>query len=275
MWRALVVAAGLIVPHTAWGAGWYIQWDCVGACAGYGNGASGRIGPYESEDLCEHARATDLDLPDDSLFHHFCQYEPDVPPSPGYTGAPWVPPAPSSPSAPSEVELAAVDVGLIGGPGWKVTTPKGARVGPATTGFTVGVHTGSTWVGGALAFGLQAVWIRDPADDQVRAWAVAPGTLGIVMTPKLFAVDGHDVRLDAGAHLGAFVGLGCGSCSSARFSTQLGFGYALEAGLEVGVAEDTSLAFGVFVPRMHLGAVDDLRIDTPPWLVSVSIVGRP
>lgn len=276
--RAWLLA--LWIPNVALADGWYIRWDCVGQCEGYGAGNSGVIGPFGNEADCEHERHNNLVIPEDSLFHHFCEYV--GPPPPSYTPAPYSPP-PYTPSGggggeSGEVRMVAMDLAVLGGPGWTATDLGGAHAGAGSAGFELDTHFGQDWGGAAVQLGMTGTRLRAPLlGSDARTWGIGIAAVGLVLNPRLFGLgEGRSLWLDAGASVGGFATLGCGDCEAPVFDDDFGWGYQFKVGFDVLFQDEAGLTFDVVLPRYATGsaAVGDLLLESPPWMIRVGTVVR-
>jgi hypothetical protein len=276
----LLSTATWLVPQIAWAGDWYIRWDCVGACAGYGAGNSGIIGPFPNEDECEHARHTTLSIPDDSLFRHYCEPIGDSTPS-------ATPPLPATGphdggssigSAPQEIELSSMEFGLLAGPGWGATEGSGTTSGRGTVGLDMEFHTGPPYAGATFQLGVHGTRLVEPLIGEMpRSWFVLPASVGMALTPRLLTVGARSLWLDLGASVVGFTSFGCGDCPVPVFSERFGYGWQLEAGLDLMMSEETGFGLDLVVPRFGIGAAvpGDLRLTSPLAVVRVSVLGRP
>lgn len=272
----LLVALGLGAPGIARAEGWYLYWDCVGQCDGYGAGNMGHFGPYASEDDCDYAMHHSLVIPDDSLFRYYCYYEAPEGGSTSSNSGPVYVPGPST--EPEVVTLTSIEFSVLGGPGWTARDDVGSTAGQGTVGFDFEARTGPRYFGGSLQLGVQGTRLDAPLfGDKREEWFVAPGGIGLVLSPRLFSVGEGSFWLDGGASLVGFLAFGCDDCAAPVFAKNWGAGYALRAGFDVMFSEDAGLSLELVLPRYHLGnaAPGDLLLTSPGWLVRLAVVGRP
>jgi hypothetical protein len=268
-----------LIPELALAGGWYIGWDCVGECAGYGTGNSGIIGPFPNEEECERVRHTTLSIPDDSLFHHYCEYI-DEPSPPTTTPSPSTSaydPGSSAGGAPTEIELSSLGLSVLVGPGWAASDESGTASGHGSLGFGLDLHTGPPFMGATFQLGIHGTRIEAPLiGDAPRAWFVAPASVGIALTPRLLALGSKSLWLDLGASVVGFAAFGCDDCPVPVFSERFGYGGLLEAGVDVMLSEETGVGLQFVAPRYGIGdtAPGDLRLTSPRGMARVSIVGR-
>ncbi len=73
-----------------------------------------------------------------------------------------------------------------------------------------------------------------------------------------------------------FTSFGCGDCPVPVFSERFGYGWQLEAGLDLMMSEETGFGLDLVVPRFGIGAAvpGNLRLSSPLAVVRVSVLGR-
>ncbi|MCA9678012.1 MAG: hypothetical protein H6709_20680 [Kofleriaceae bacterium] len=281
--RALVVGvlAILLYPVAAAAGPWYYKWSCTGRCSGDRLAIEGREGPFASRDDCEWAR--DRDTRADEFVAEgnlggldFCYEDTTVSGGGGVAVAVGA----AGPAAPpSKIRISEIEMGVSVGPSWAATgegdmTTRGA----ATIGLDVDTHTGRDAFGGSLQVGLHGTWLEAPLlGADAHTLFLVPVSVGLALTPQVFGGAAHGVRADLGAAATGLFHFGCADCAGAAFDETLVFGYTLKAGVDVYLSADAGVSVDVVFPRWQMGAAapGNLLLESPAWMVRVSLLNRP
>ncbi|HTJ44725.1 MAG TPA: hypothetical protein VL463_21615 [Kofleriaceae bacterium] len=273
-----MIAGALVVASsgTALAGSWYYDWSCAGRCAPGRLTIEGREGPFESREMCDWSRDRDTRadefVAEGNLGGLTSCYE-----SQPSAGATFVATGETAPAP--KVRLSAIQVGLALGPGWQATGDGGAVTsGAGTVGIDLAMRTGRDFGGGVVQLGLHGTQLEAPMlGTDAKTSFVIPAFIGLVVSPRIAGGEARHVRAVLAASIGGFLELGCSGCAGPVFDDTLGFGYTLEAGLDVYTSRDSGFNVAAIFPRWEIGAAGpgNLLLEPPSWMVRLSLIGRP